>query len=67
LPYDAVVLIAPQRADDGALRSVLAPLISAIPLELMQEANYRVDRERDNESPAAAARWLAAEIALSAD
>ena len=63
LPYDAIVLLAPKRANDDALRVALTPLIDAIPLALMQEANYRVDRERDKETPAAVARWLEAEIA----
>ena len=63
LPYDAIVLIARKRANDDVLRRALAPLIGAIPLALMQEANYRVDRERDKETPAATARWLENEIA----
>ncbi|HEY3518616.1 MAG TPA: ABC transporter permease/substrate-binding protein [Gammaproteobacteria bacterium] len=63
LPYDAIVLIARQRANDDVLRRALTPLVDAIPLALMQEANYRVDRERDKETPAAAARWLESEIA----
>jgi osmoprotectant transport system substrate-binding protein/osmoprotectant transport system permease protein len=63
LPYDAIVLIARKRANDDVLRRALTPLIDAIPLALMQEANYRVDRERDKETPAATARWLEAEIA----
>lgn len=65
LPYDAVVLIAPQKADDVRLRRALEPLLDAIPLALMQEANYRVDRDVDKETPAAAARWLAGRIAAS--
>jgi len=63
LPYDAIVLIARKRANDDVLRRALAPLVDAIPLALMQEANYRVDRERDKETPAATARWLESEIA----
>ena len=62
LPYDAIVLIARKRANDDVLHRALAPLIGAIPLALMQEANYRVDRERDKETPAATARWLENEI-----
>ena len=58
LPYDAVVLIAARRANDPLLRRALLPLIDAIPVELIREANYRVDRESDKQSPAAAARWL---------
>jgi len=63
LPYDAIVLLAQKRANDDVLRRALTPLIDAIPLALMQEANYRVDRERDKETPAAVARWLETEIA----
>ena len=63
LPYDAIVLIARKRANDDLLRRALTPLIDAIPLALMQEANYRVDRERDKETPAAAARWIETQIA----
>jgi osmoprotectant transport system permease protein len=63
LPYDAIVLIARKRANDDVLRRALTPLVDAIPLALMQEANYRVDRERDKETPEAAARWLETEIA----
>jgi osmoprotectant transport system permease protein len=58
LPYDAVVLIAARRASDALLRRALLPLIGAIPVELMREANYRVDRDVDKQSSAAAARWL---------
>jgi osmoprotectant transport system permease protein len=63
LPYDAIVLIAPGRARDALLRRALEPLLDSIPMALMQEANYRVDRDRGKETPAAAARWLAREIA----
>jgi osmoprotectant transport system permease protein len=67
LPYDAIVLIARKRAADGRLRRALASLIGAIPLALMQEANQRVDRDEDKETPAAAARWLESEIATRVD
>jgi osmoprotectant transport system permease protein len=30
----------------------------------MREANYRVDRDADKQTPEAAARWLAARIGL---
>ncbi len=59
LPYDAVILIAPARADDATLRSALEPLLGSIPLTTMQQANLLVDREEDKLTPAAAARWLA--------
>jgi osmoprotectant transport system permease protein len=67
LPYDAIVLIAARRATDAVLRSALEPLLDAIPLALMQEANYRVDRDRDKETPAAVAAWLASRIGVPGD
>ena len=63
LPYDAIVLIAADKAQDVALRRALSPLIGAIPVTLMREANYRVDRDVDKETPAAAAGWLAEAVA----
>jgi osmoprotectant transport system permease protein len=62
LPYDAIVLIAAEHADDALLRRALAPLVGAIPVEVMREANYRVDRGSDPEPPVAAARWLATQV-----
>jgi osmoprotectant transport system permease protein len=58
LPYDAIVLIAPKRKNDTALRPVLQPLIGAIAIERMREANFSVDREADKQTPAQAATWL---------
>jgi osmoprotectant transport system permease protein len=63
LPYDAIVLVARRRAEDAVLRRALEPLIGTIPLRVMQEANYRVDRDSEKQSPAAAASWLASRIA----
>jgi osmoprotectant transport system permease protein len=57
-PYDALLLVAPKRADDAELRRALAPLIGKIDLELMQQTNLRADRDKDQETPAQAARWL---------
>ena len=64
LPYDAIVLVAEKRADDPLLRRALAPLLGAIPVELMREANFRVDRDVDKQAPSAAARWLATQVLL---
>jgi len=58
LPYDAIVLLAPSRADDAQLRSALQPLIGTITIEAMQQANLLVDREQNKQTPRAAARWL---------
>ncbi len=56
--YDALLLIAPGRADDTRFIEALRPLIGAIPVETMREANYSVDRASDKRSPAEAARLL---------
>jgi osmoprotectant transport system permease protein len=58
-PYDAIVLVAPKRANDRALRGALEPLIGAIDVTLMREANLRASGET---SPAGVARWLWSEI-----
>ena len=56
--YDAVLLLSPKAGQDTALVAALRPLIGAIPVEVMREANYRVDRDADKQSPDATARWL---------
>jgi osmoprotectant transport system permease protein len=58
LSYDAIVLLAPSRANDPLLARAFGPLLDAISVEVMREASLRVDRDTDKESPAAAARWL---------
>jgi osmoprotectant transport system permease protein len=60
--YDAILLVAPSRADDTRLLAALRPLIGRIPVETMRAANYRLDRDTDKQSPEAAARWLASRI-----
>ena len=57
--YDAVILISPRRARDRRLIEALTPLIGAIPVERMRQANYAVDRDQGKVSPAEAARMLA--------
>lgn len=57
-PYDAVILLAPGRDRDRRLLQALRPLLGAIPVERMREANLWVDRDRDKLSPAAAAQRL---------
>ena len=65
-PYDAIVLIARDKANDALLREALTPLVGAISREQMQEANNRVDREAGKETPAGAAQWLARAIGVRA-
>jgi len=37
--------------------------VNRIPVEAMRMANYSVDRDKDKQSPEAAARWLDAHLA----
>jgi osmoprotectant transport system permease protein len=55
-PYDAVLLVSPERADDAALLASLKPLINAIDVELMRQANLRANQ---GESPGQVAQWMA--------
>ncbi|MDX9999038.1 MAG: glycine betaine ABC transporter substrate-binding protein [Phenylobacterium sp.] len=63
-PYDAVILISPRRTGDRRLLEALRPLVGAIPVEAMREANFRVDRDRDKATPAEAAEALSAKLGL---
>ena len=60
--YDAVILISPRRREDEVLRRALEPLIGAIPVERMREANYMLDRDTGKASVEEAARYLAGAI-----
>ena len=57
-PYDAIVLLAPKRAADHALRAALQPLLGKIDIATMREANLRAAGGNGASSPAAVARWL---------
>lgn len=61
--YDAILLLAPRHADDARFQRALRPLIGAIPVAAMRQANYMVDRDTDKASPDAAARWLERRLA----
>ena len=63
-PYDAVVLIAPDRVNDARLLAALRPLIGAIPVEAMRDANYSVDRDADKLRPVEAGRALSQALGL---
>ncbi len=57
-PYDAVLLLSPRRAGDSRFRAALKPLVNAIPLNVMQQANLMVDQPLDKKTPAQTAHWL---------
>jgi len=61
-PYDAVLLVGPRYANDPTVRRVLMPLIGRISLDLMQKANYMVDRPDDKKSPGDVAIWLDSQL-----
>jgi len=61
--YDAILMTSPRRADDARFIQAIAPLIGAIPVELMRQANYMVDRDNDKKTPDEAAHWLEQRIA----
>jgi osmoprotectant transport system permease protein len=54
--YDAVLLAAP--GVDPRIVEALHPLVGAISVERMRQANLMVDRDADKRTPAEAARWL---------
>lgn len=56
--YDAVLLLSPRVARDETLAAALRPLIGAISISRMRQANLLVDRDVNKRTPAQAARWL---------
>ncbi len=62
--YDAILLLAPDRAQDARFVAALKPLAGRIDVAAMRAANYRVDRDTDKETPEQAAAWLAARLGL---
>jgi osmoprotectant transport system substrate-binding protein/osmoprotectant transport system permease protein len=59
-PYDAILLVSPRRADDKAFLEALRPLVGAIDVGVMREANRRAST---GATPEAVARWLDEKIA----
>ncbi len=62
--YDAILMVAPARANDARFTAALRPLVGRIPVEAMRTANYQVDRDTDKQTAESAARWLASKIGL---
>jgi osmoprotectant transport system permease protein len=57
-PYDAIMLLAPKRKDDEALKAALQPLLGRIDIATMREANLRAAGNDATSSPDVVARWL---------
>lgn len=63
--YDAMLMLSPRIARDEDIARALEPLIGAISVEAMREANFAVDREGDGKlSPTESAAQLAERIGL---
>ena len=63
--YDAMLMLSPRIAGDEDITRALQPLIGAISVEAMREANFAVDREGEGKlSPTEAASELARKIGL---
>lgn len=63
--YDALILVSSEWADNERLIEALEPLVGAIDVERMRQANFMVDRTDGQKlSPREAARWLADELSL---
>lgn len=60
--YDAVILLTKRGAGDAKLVAALQPLIGAIPIETMREANGMVDRDAGKRTVDEAAVWLATKL-----
>ncbi len=63
-PYDAVLLLSPEAAQRPNLVQALRPLVGAVTLEAMQQANRRVDME-DKWTPRRAAEELDGKLNVS--
>ena len=61
--YDAILLAARAHAHDQRFLAALTPLVGAIPVTAMRQANYMVDRDTNKATPEAAAQWLAQRLA----
>ena len=60
--YEALLLISPERGNDDQFMRAVKPLVGAITVEKMREANYMVDRDRDKKTPRQAAEWLGQQL-----
>nr|WP_298931505.1 ABC transporter permease/substrate-binding protein [uncultured Erythrobacter sp.] len=63
--YDAMLMLSPRVSNEAGIAEALEPLIGAINVEVMREANFAVDREGDGKlSPKDAAAKLAEKLGL---
>ncbi len=62
--YDAIIVLSPEASRNERLRDALEPLLGAIDVAAMREANFAVDRTGNKLSPAQAAQVLAERAGL---
>ena len=62
-PYDAILLLAPRDAGNRPLTEALRPLVDAVNVDLMRDANLRATQGGGDASPEAVARWMWEQIA----
>lgn len=60
--YEALLMVSSKAAQDEKLVKTIKPLVGAITVENMREANYMVDRDSDKKTPSQAAAWLDLQI-----
>ncbi len=60
--HDAILLLAPRRANDEPLKQTLASVLGKIKVETMRVANLRADRSEQKETPEQASNWLSGQI-----
>lgn len=60
--YDAIILVTPEHGHNARLIAALKPLVGAIDVETMREANYAVDRKQNKLSFGEAAELLDSKI-----
>ncbi|MBI3435274.1 MAG: ABC transporter permease/substrate-binding protein [Proteobacteria bacterium] len=58
-PYDAILLVAPKRARDRAFIDALTPLVGALDVATMRQANLRAAGGGATSAPREVALWLA--------
>jgi osmoprotectant transport system permease protein len=61
-PYDAILLVSSRRANDAKFVAALKPLVGALDIETMREANLKASAGGADGSPAEVATWLSGRL-----
>jgi len=57
-PYDAILLLSPEARENPDIAEALEPLLGAVTIDLMRQANHMVDRDDNPATISEAAAWL---------